>query len=169
MYSVWPLCFLPNLPCIVNVDLVKSLCTFQVSSLGKKYLHSQDKQTRIDTNIEVNNSSGWIPSLCYLCGATSLHIYIYIYIHAQLRSVNCPISCNRNTCKLQFQHLTKSFHYLNYMQSGFFFSFLPHRVPSIFVRTCRKLQLFPLLCRIGTTYFGKIEIICMTKLFILLL
>lgn len=91
MYSVWPLCFLLNLPCIVNVDLVKSLCTFQVSSLGKKYLHSQEKQTRIDTNIEVNNSSGWIPSLCYLCGATALQITVPLAATGTLASFNFNI------------------------------------------------------------------------------
>lgn len=95
MYSVWPLCFLLNLPCIVNVNLVKSLCTFQVSSLGKKYLHSQEKQTKIDTSIEVNNCGGWIPSHCCLCGVSSTNIYSC----TELKSVNCQISCN--TRKLQ--------------------------------------------------------------------
>ena len=46
-----------------------------------------------------------------------------IYSYTELGSVNCPISCNKKTCKIKFQHLNKYFHYLNHMQQGFFFSF----------------------------------------------
>jgi len=47
------------------------------------------------------------------------------YSHDELKSAECPISCNRTTWKLRFQHLTKYFHYLKHMQQGFSFHFYP--------------------------------------------
>lgn len=94
---------------------------------------------------------GSFPSIAF-CGASSANIYS----HDELKSADCPISCNRTTWKLRFQHLTKYFHYLNHMQQGFSFHFLPYTVPNIFVRRSTKLQLFSLLHRIHVLEWMKL-------------